>query len=138
MKTCYLWDSIRKKIQRSYLNAYNDKTGVTAAFNKNLLTRINSELGGNFELDNFKHWETYDPETGTAKSFLVSKKEQNVSIKELQLDVHFDAWETIHTEISQKYDDPVVEWLAKEAGLKVTHSFIDDQKFYKNYIFKKQ
>ena len=128
----------QKKDPEIILNAYNDKTGVTAAFNKNLLTRINSELGGNFELDNFKHWETYDPETGTAKSFLVSKKEQNVSIKGLQLDVHFDAWETIHTEISQKYDDPVVEWLAKEAGLKVTHSFIDDQKFYKNYIFKKQ
>jgi len=128
----------QKKDPEIILEAYNDKTGVTAAFNKNLLARINSELGGNFDLNSFTHWETYDPETGTARSFLVSKKEQNVGIKALQLDVHFDAWETIHTEISQKYDDPVVEWLAEEAGLKVTHSFIDDKRFYKNYIFKKQ
>jgi len=128
----------QKKDPEIILNAYNDKTGVTAAFNKNLLTRINSELGGNFDLDHFRHWETYDPETGTAKSFLVSIKEQNISIEGLQLDIHFDAWETIHTEISQKYDDPVVEWLAEEAGLKVTHSFIDEKKYYKNYIFKKQ
>lgn len=128
----------QKKDPEIILKAYNDKTGVTAAFNKNLLARINTELGGNFNLDNFTHWETYDPESGTAKSFLVSIKDQNVSVESLQLDIHFDAWETIHTEISQKYDDPVVEWLADEAGLKVTNSFIDNKKFYKNYIFKKQ
>ena len=71
----------------------------------------------------FKHWETYDPETGTAKSFLVSLKEQEVAINELNLNINFKAWETIHTEISQKYDDEVVEWLADEAGLKVIEFF---------------
>lgn len=128
----------QKKDPEIILEAYNDKTGVTAAFNKNLLARINSELGGNFNLATFSHWETYDPESGTAKSFLVSREEQNVSIESLGIDIHFDAWETIHTEISQKYDDAVVEWLAEEAGLKVTHSFVDEKKYYKNYIFKKQ
>ncbi|WP_034889754.1 L-histidine N(alpha)-methyltransferase [Gillisia sp. Hel_I_29] len=128
----------QKKDPEIILEAYNDKTGVTAAFNKNLLARINSELGGNFNLETFSHWETYDPESGTAKSFLVSREEQNVSIESLGIDIHFDAWETIHTEISQKYDDAVVEWLAEEAGLKVTHSFVDEKKYYKNYIFKKQ
>lgn len=128
----------QKKDPQIILNAYNDATGVTAAFNKNLLSRINSELGGNFDLDQFSHWETYDPESGTAKSFLVSKKEQQVEIKVLGLDVHFTAWETIHTEISQKYDDSVVEWLAEEAGLKVTDYFVDEKNYYKDYIFRKK
>lgn len=126
----------QKKDPQVILNAYSDASGVTEAFNKNLLVRINSELKGNFEVDNFLHWETYDPETGTAKSFLVSKKDQNVTIGNLGLEIHFEAWETIHTEISQKYDDAVVDWLAREAGLTVVRSFTDSKEYYKNYIFQ--
>lgn len=125
----------QKKHPKIILDAYNDPTGVTAAFNKNHLERINRELGGNFDIDSFLHWETYNPESGTARSFLVSEKEQTVTIKALGLDVHFDQWETINTEISQKYDDSVVNWLATEAGLKVISSFSDDKNYYKNYIF---
>ncbi|UJH92832.1 L-histidine N(alpha)-methyltransferase [Antarcticibacterium sp. 1MA-6-2] len=126
----------QKKNPQTILNAYNDPQGVTAAFNKNGLMRINRELRGNFNPDNFLHWETYDPETGTARSFLVSTKEQQVTVGDLELEVHFEQWETIHTEISQKYDDHVVNWLAKEAGLKVTEAFSDDKNYYKNYIFR--
>ncbi len=126
----------QKKNPQTILDAYNDPTGVTEAFNKNLLVRINTELNGNFDIDNFLHWETYDPETGTARSFLVSKIDQKVIIENLNLEVHFEAWETIHTEISQKYDDSVVNWLAQEAGLKVVRTFTDSKKYYKNYIFK--
>lgn len=126
-----------KKDPQMILDAYNDPTGVTAAFNKNLLTRINRELGGDFQLDNFKHWEVYDPETGTAKSFLVSTKDQQVQISNLNLTVSFQAWETIHTEISQKYDDEVVAWLASKAGLEIVDVFSDQKKRFKNYIFKK-
>lgn len=125
----------QKKNPQTILNAYNDAQGVTEAFNKNLLERINSELNGNFDVDSFLHWETYDPETGTAKSFLVSKEDQKVVIENLGLEVHFEAWETIHTEISQKYDDAVVTWLAREAGLKVDRTFTDSKNYYKNYIF---
>ena len=128
----------QKKNPETILNAYNDPAGITERFNKNLLVRINKELDANFDTENFKHWETYDPETGTAKSFLVSLKEQEVAINELNLNINFKAWETIHTEISQKYDDEVVEWLADEAGLKVIEFFTDDKGFYKNYIFKKK
>ncbi|MDR6301977.1 L-histidine N(alpha)-methyltransferase [Mesonia maritima] len=128
----------QKKDPQIILDAYNDKTGVTAAFNKNILHRINQELGANFKPDNFKHWETYNPETGTAKSFLVSLEEQKVTIPELKLEVNFKKWESIHTEISQKYDDEVVEWLADKAGLKVKEFFSDDKKFYKNYVFQKK
>ena len=127
----------QKKHPQTIQNAYNDKTGVTEAFNKNILVRINSEFNANFDTDAFMHWETYNPETGTAKSYLVSQKEQEVEIGELELKIHFDAWETIHTEISQKYDDAIVEWLADQSGLKVSGSFTDDKSYYKNYILVK-
>ena len=127
----------QKKNPQTILDAYNDKTGITEAFNKNILARINKEMGGDFDLEKFLHWEVYDPETGTAKSYLVSKEEQTITIEGLDLKVNFKPWETIHTEISQKYDDEVVAWLAQEAGLQITHQFSDADTFYKNYIFKK-
>ncbi|WP_299431922.1 L-histidine N(alpha)-methyltransferase [uncultured Aquimarina sp.] len=127
----------QKKHPQKVLDAYNDQSGVTAAFNKNVLTRINKELGGNFNLDAFIHWEVYDPESGTAKSYLVSTKKQTVDIDCLSLQVHFEAWESVHTEISQKYDDDTVKWLAEESGFEITGSFTDDNKYYKNYVFKK-
>ena len=126
----------QKKNPQTILNAYNDKTGITEAFNKNILKRINNELGGNFDLDQFLHWEIYDPESGTAKSYLVSKKEQNVHLKELNLEISFNAWETIHTEISQKYDDDTVTWLAHEAGMEIVTSFQDSKNLFKDYILK--
>ncbi|TRO64131.1 L-histidine N(alpha)-methyltransferase [Christiangramia sabulilitoris] len=128
----------QKKHPQKILDAYNDPAGITEEFNKNLLVRINEELGGNFNTENFMHWETYNPETGTAKSFLVSNKKQQVEIKNLDLNLEFAAWETIHTEISQKYDDAVVEWLADESGLSVDKSFGDKENCYKNYIFRRK
>lgn len=128
----------QKKNPQTILDAYNDKTGVTEAFNKNLLARINKELDANFDLEKFKHWETYDPETGTAKSFLVSLADQSVEIPGLDLSINFKKWESIHTEISQKYTDDVVEWLANQAGLKIKEFFTDEKKFYKNYVFQRK
>jgi len=128
----------QKKNPQTILEAYNDNEGVTAAFNKNVLHRINKELDANFDVDQFLHWEVYDPETGTAKSYLVSKKEQDVYINKITLDVHFNAWETIHTEISQKYDDEIVSWLVDEAGLQIINQFKDSKGYYKNYLFKKK
>lgn len=127
----------QKKNPQTILDAYNDPTGITEAFNKNVLKRINNELGGNFELDKFLHWEVYDPESGTAKSYLVSKQQQEVHIEALDLTVNFDPWETIHTEISQKYDDKTVHWLAKESGLEIVTSFEDSKKLFKDYLLKK-
>src|SRR5690625_47268 len=125
----------QKKHPQTILDAYNDKTGITAAFNKNILHRINRELGADFQVDNFMHWETYNPESGTAKSFLVSKIAQKVYIEALELEVNFKKWESIHVEISQKYDDETVEWLVSQAGLKIKKVFTDDDQYYKNYLF---
>ncbi len=127
----------QKKNPQTILDAYNDATGITEAFNKNVLTRINKELGGNFDKDKFLHWEVYDPETGTAKSYLVAKEAISVTVDALDLQVNFKPWETIHTEISQKYDDEVVKWLADQAGLEMTTSFTDKNQYYKNYVFKR-
>ncbi|MUH36316.1 L-histidine N(alpha)-methyltransferase [Zobellia amurskyensis] len=127
-----------KKNPQTILDAYNDPTGITAAFNKNVLARINNELGGNFNLDKFLHWEVYDPETGTAKSYLVAKEAQSVRIDKLDVLINFGQWETIHTEISQKYDDKVVAWLAEKAGLKIETEFCDAEKHYKNFVLRKR
>ncbi|PKG43911.1 L-histidine N(alpha)-methyltransferase [Psychroflexus sp. MES1-P1E] len=128
----------QKKHPQTVLDAYNDPKGHTEAFNKNLFARINEEFDANFDLDSFFHWETYDPETGTAKSFLVSNKAQQIKIPKLELTVDFKAWETIHTEISQKYDDETVEWLASEASLTIERVFESENGYYKNYTFKKK
>lgn len=127
----------QKKNPQTILDAYNDEAGITAAFNKNILTRINRELGGNFDVDKFKHWEAYNPETGTAKSFLVATEAMQVSIEKLGLTVNFEQWETVHTEISQKYDDKIVQWLAEQSGLEIETSFTDEKGYYKNYAFRK-
>ncbi len=127
----------QKKNPQTILDAYNDAAGITARFNKNLLVRINRELNANFDVDCFTHWEVYDPESGTAKSYLVAQSPQEVRIEKLNLDITFDAWETIHTEISQKYDDKTVHWLAECSGLKVLEEFSDQQHYYKNYLFTK-
>lgn len=127
----------QKKDPSVILRAYNDETGVTAAFNKNLLVRLNREMGANFDPEYFNHWECYDPESGTAKSYLVATRAMKVFIKTLNLQLHFKPWETIHTEISQKYDDETVEWLARQANLRIQKIFTLEGSGYKNYIFRK-
>lgn len=119
-------------------NAYADSQGVTQEFNRNLLHRINTEMHANFPVNDFEHWEAYDPETGTAKSYVFATRPCEVHIKKLDLTIHFKKWETIHTEISQKYDDDVVTWLAGEAALKINHIFEDDQQLYKDYLFSRE
>ena len=128
----------QKKDPQQILNAYNDTQEITAEFNKNILRRINTELDSNFNTEAFKHWPVYDPETGTAKSFLVSTTQQKVTLKKLNIEVNFAPWESIHTEISQKYDDDVVQWLAQEAGLEITAQFSDTQKQVTDYAFKRK
>src|SRR5882762_4923536 len=83
--------------------AYDDAAGVTAAFNLNLLKRINRELGANFDLDKFMHYANYRPIDGSARSFLISRERQTVRIEALGRDFEFDQWEAIFMEISQKY-----------------------------------
>ncbi len=124
-----------KKNPQVILDAYNDNKGVTAAFNFNLLDRINNELEGNFDLDKFQHHPIYNPLTGTTSSFLVSKERQTVEIMDSA--IQFDAWEAIHMEISQKYDLKTVNELAATAGFKIVKNFYDQNKYYLNTVWEK-
>lgn len=96
------------------LPAYNDASGVTAAFNLNLLVRINRELEANFELSKFEHLATYDEVSGRIDMFLESKADQTANIRGHPF--HFAQGERIHTEISQKYAIAEIKDLAERAG----------------------
>ncbi|MBV8244926.1 MAG: L-histidine N(alpha)-methyltransferase, partial [Candidatus Eremiobacteraeota bacterium] len=96
--------------------AYNDPTGVTAAFDRNVLGRINRELGGDFDLEQFRHVAHYDAERGVVDSFLESRVAQHVRIAALGLDLTFESGERIHTESSYKFSLEDLRVLGAAAG----------------------
>lgn len=124
-----------KKDPDVILKAYNDPAGITAAFNLNLLHRMNRELGADFEVDAFKHWETYNPATGETKSFIVSTKKQSVQLFDQTF--YFDAWEAIDVELSQKYSLIEIENLAKNTGFSVTQHFFDSNHYFVDSLWEK-
>jgi L-histidine Nalpha-methyltransferase len=96
--------------------AYNDAAGVTAAFNLNLLARINRELGADFDLRRWRHYAFYNPAEGRIEMHLVSMAAQRVALGKRRFD--FAAGETIHTENSYKYSIEGFRELAAKAGFK--------------------
>jgi uncharacterized SAM-dependent methyltransferase len=110
--------------------AYDDAAGVTAAFNLNLLKRINRELGGDFDVSKFTHYANYRPIEGSARSFLISREEQTVSINALGRSFKFDQWEAVFMEISQKYSLRMISELASESGFAIKQNFFDSRNYY--------
>jgi L-histidine N-alpha-methyltransferase len=108
--------------------AYNDAAGVTAAFNKNLLVRINRELGGELEPETFDHYAFYEPTHGRVEMHLVSTKRQSVSVAGHVF--AFEQGESIRTECSYKYDLPGVARLAQGAGLELGDAWLDDARLF--------
>lgn len=104
--------------------AYNDAAGITEAFNFNLLTRINNELGGDFDPANFRHRAFYNRDRHRIEMHLESVIEQIVTVGGARY--HFDAGETIHTESSHKYTDAQFAQLAAAAGMRVSRVWKDD------------
>jgi dimethylhistidine N-methyltransferase len=105
--------------------AYDDAAGVTAAFNKNLLVRINRELGANFDLDQFDHRAVFNDRHSRMEMHLVSRKRQVVKIGKSA--IWFAAGETICTEHSYKYSREMFRELAMTAGLALDRIWTDDQ-----------
>jgi L-histidine Nalpha-methyltransferase len=105
--------------------AYDDPTGVTAAFNRNLLTRINHELGGTFDPRAFRHVAHYDAKRGCVDSFLESKRNQQVRIEMLDLEVRFAQGERIHTESSYKFDEADIAALGAAGGFRLRKTWTD-------------
>jgi L-histidine N-alpha-methyltransferase len=105
--------------------AYDDPTGVTAAFNLNVLGRINRELGGDFDMRAFRHRALYDTEHDRIEMHLVSQSRQTVRIAATEQSIEFDAGETIHTENSYKYTPQAIDELAASAGFRVERMWRD-------------
>ncbi len=124
-----------KKEPQRILNAYFDKEGVTESFKFNLLDRINRELGGNFDKDNFLYNPIYHPAEGSIFSYLVSTKKQEVHIEAIDQTVHFDAWETIYMERSQKYSEVDIQQLAEGTGFEVIRNFYDQDHLFTDSLW---
>ncbi len=125
-----------KKNPQKLVRAYNDAAGVTARFNFNLLKRINAEFGGNFELENFQYYTTYNAIAGTVESSIVSLIPQQVNIAALNITVDFDAWEAIHTETARKFTERQIEAMAREFGFKVGGRFYDEARNIVDYVWE--
>jgi dimethylhistidine N-methyltransferase len=127
-----------KKDPQIIEKAYNDPHGYTREFNLNLLSRINRDLGGQFEVSNFAHKPIYDASKGEALSFLESRKDQQVWIEATGKAYNFRAGELTHTEISRKYDLETIHRIAKNTGLIVKETFYDSRKYFIDVLFEKQ
>jgi L-histidine Nalpha-methyltransferase len=113
--------------------AYNDPQGVTAAFNLNLLHRINRELSANFQADLFWHHALYNPCPGRIEMYLVARTEQRVRVAGDEF--HFREGECIRTEYSYKYSIQDVHELAKDAGFAVTDVWTDEARQFSVHYF---
>jgi L-histidine N-alpha-methyltransferase len=118
-----------KKNPKTILAAYNDKDGITKRFNLNLLERINRELNADFDVAKFEHYPTYDPETGSCKSYLISLEDQQVKIRGKE-SVSFAKDEYIYMEISQKYNVIQTNQMAAASGFKPLNIFFDSKKWF--------
>ncbi|HSY51275.1 MAG TPA: L-histidine N(alpha)-methyltransferase [Thermoanaerobaculia bacterium] len=112
--------------------AYDDALGVTAAFNRNLLARINRELGGTFDLSTFVHRAFYNEAEGRIEMHLVSRKAQRVLID--GYDVAFAEGESIHTENSYKYDEETLHTLAEAGGFTITRRWCDSKGYFADLL----
>ena len=124
-----------KKDPQVILNAYNDPDGITREFNLNLLDRINSELGADFDRRAFEHYPTYNPQTGECQSYLVSKVAQVVHLANSE--IQFLAGEPILMEVSKKFDFDTLKVLSEDAGFSELNVFTDDQNWFVDVIWKR-
>lgn len=126
---------LRKDVERMRL-AYDDSRGVTAAFNLNLLARINRELGGDFDLDRFRFHCGWEPRSGAIESYLISTCDQDVTIGGLGRTFHFEAWEALHTESSRKYAPSAIDELARSCGFEIAATYFDRYRWFVDALFE--
>lgn len=117
--------------------AYDDPHGITQEFNMNLLTRMNRELETDFNLDEFGFYCHYDPISGGVRSYLYSKKAQEVTSGVLETTFSFYKNELIWTELSQKFSYDEINNLAEAAGFKVVKNITDAKKYFADSLWVK-
>lgn len=116
-----------EKPSSQLISAYDDELGVTAAFNLNLLARINRELGADFDLKQFRHLAKINPEARSVEMHLESTRRQVISIPAAEIMLEFQQGETIWTESSHKYSAEEVFETAREAGFRCEVQWIDEE-----------
>jgi dimethylhistidine N-methyltransferase len=116
----------RRKSARILNAAYNDAAGVTAAFNLNLLARLNREMDSDFDLSRFAHHAAFNAEASRIEMHLVSREAQVVHVAGERID--FEEGETIWTECSYKYDRARLDRLAQTVGFAITRLWTDARK----------
>lgn len=114
-------------------SAYNDRAGVTAKFNKNLLARINRELEGDFDLAHWQHYAIYNSAEGRVEIFLISETNQTVRIGDHSF--QFRAGEKILTEYSYKHTIGGFTMLARQAGFEFQRVWTDDNQWFGVFYF---
>jgi len=127
-----------KKSPEVLIPAYDDVLGVTAAFNLNLLARINRELDGNFDVKKFQHSAIYNDELGRIEIHLVSREPQIVRIRAIDLEADFETGETIRTENSYKFDSDQLSVLARDAGFRLAKTWFDNSHLFSFNLFVAQ
>lgn len=125
-----------KKDVRVLLDAYNDSAGLASAFNKNLLQRINVELGGDFQLDRFSHFATYNVTSGAMESYLLSNEAQIAHVRALNAEFEFLPFEPIHIEYSYKFLVSDIEELAAALGLAVERYLFDERRWFLDALWR--
>ena len=118
------------KDEPTLLAAYDDSDGITAAFNLNILHRLNRELWANFDAARFRHRVLWNSIESRIEMHLESTQEQDVSIEHADLDLHFMPRETIHTENSYKFTDLGIRRLLKEVGFEIRGAWKDSRGWY--------
>lgn len=125
------------KDRQVLFDAYNDKAGITAEFNKNLLVRINRELGGDFNLNLFDHYAPFVEDHSRIEMRLISRCAQRVYLKHLGQRFDFEEGEYIHTENSYKYTLDGFGTLCEAAGMKLQKYWIDEHGWFAVGLFHK-
>lgn len=133
--TKYLIGIDLRKEKHILESAYDDSEGITAAFNLNLLERINRELNADFDRDAFKHTAVYNEKAGKVEIHLVSRKQQAVTIAGCGIEIYFDEGEKIHTENSFKYSLEEISALAKQSGFKIEKQWFDEKQWFSLNLF---
>ena len=116
-------------------NAYNDSMGVTEEFNLNLLSRINQEMGANFDKTNFNHIAIFNKKQKRIEMYLKSKKKHEVFVSKINLLLKLKKDELIHTEYSYKYTRPQIKKMAKKAGFKPLQIWTDKKDYFAIALF---
>lgn len=125
-----------KKDTQVLNQAYNDSDGLTRQFNLNLLTRINRELGGNFNVSAFQHYGFYNPVLCAMESYLISLTDQEVFINATDKSFHFKKHEAMHLEYSYKFSTTGITKLATSNGFEIAQLFLDDRDYFVDALLK--